>query len=193
MQLSLSYILIHTHIYHDDVIKWKHFPRYWPFVRGIHRCPVNFQHKGQWRGALMFSLRPSLCEFYMSTMPWWRHQVETFFALLAICAGNSPVPGEFPTQRPVTRGFDVYFDLRLNKQLSKHLWGWWFETLSRPLWHHHNANMLGYLHRKALQILQFWGSIPQVKFHKGTNGFSGTWGLKFKVPESPDGFMISSL
>ena len=41
---------------HDDVIKWKHFPRYWPFVRGIHRAPVNSPHKGQWRGALMFSL-----------------------------------------------------------------------------------------------------------------------------------------
>ena len=41
---------------HDDVIKWKHFPRYWHFVRGIHRSPVNSPHKGQWRGALMFSL-----------------------------------------------------------------------------------------------------------------------------------------
>ena len=42
--------------YHDDVIKWKHFPSYWPFVRGIHRSPVNSLHKGQWRGALIFSL-----------------------------------------------------------------------------------------------------------------------------------------
>ena len=41
---------------HDDVIKWKHFPRYWPFVRGIHRWPVNSPHKDQSRGALMFSL-----------------------------------------------------------------------------------------------------------------------------------------
>ena len=41
---------------HDHVIKWKHFPRNWPFVRGIHRSPVNSPHKGQWRGALMFSL-----------------------------------------------------------------------------------------------------------------------------------------
>ena len=49
---------------------------------------------------------------------WWRHQMETFSALLAICAGNSPVPGEFPTQRPVTRSFDIYFDLRPNKRLS---------------------------------------------------------------------------
>ena len=41
---------------HDDVIKWKHFPRYWPFVRGIHRPPVNSLQKCQWRGAWMFSL-----------------------------------------------------------------------------------------------------------------------------------------
>ena len=41
---------------HDGVIKWKHFPRYWPAVRGIHRSTVNSPHKGQWRGALMFSL-----------------------------------------------------------------------------------------------------------------------------------------
>ena len=41
---------------HDDVIKWKHFPRYWPFVPGIHRSPVNSPHKGQCRGAVMFSL-----------------------------------------------------------------------------------------------------------------------------------------
>ena len=43
-------------IHHDDVIKRKHLPRYWPFVRGIHRLPVNSPHKGQWHGALMFSL-----------------------------------------------------------------------------------------------------------------------------------------
>ena len=41
--------------YHDDVIQWKHFPRYWPFVRGIHRSSVNSPHKGQWHGALMLS------------------------------------------------------------------------------------------------------------------------------------------
>ena len=45
-----------SYVIDDDVIKWNHFPRYWPFVRGIHRSPVNYPHKGQWRGALMFSL-----------------------------------------------------------------------------------------------------------------------------------------
>ena len=72
-------------------------------------------------------------------IPWWRHQMEAFSALLAICAGNSPVSGEFPTQRPVTRSFDVYFDLRPNKRLSKQSWGWWFETPSRPSWRHRNT------------------------------------------------------
>ena len=74
--------------------------------------------------------------------PWWRHQMETFSALLAICAGNSPVPGEFPTQRPVTRSFDVYFHLRPDKRLSKQSWGWWFETLSHSLWRHRNALLI---------------------------------------------------
>ena len=59
---------------------------------------------------------------------WWRYQMETFSALLALFAGNSPVTGEFPSQRPVARSFDVFFDLRLNKRLSKQSWGWWFET-----------------------------------------------------------------
>ena len=72
------------------------------------------------------------CKIY----PWWRHQLETFPALLAICAGNSTVPGKFHAQRPVTRSFDVFFDLRLNKRLSKQSWGWWFDPLSRPLWRH---------------------------------------------------------
>ena len=78
---------------------------------------------------------------------WWRHEMETFSALLAICAGNSPVPGEFSAQRPVTRGFDIFFDLRLNKRLSKQSCGWWFETLSCLLWRHCNVifTTLGWL------------------------------------------------
>ena len=82
-------VLLIASMIHDYVIKWKHFPRYWPFVRGIHRDN-----------------------------------------------------GEFPAQRPVTLSFDVFFDLRLNKRLSKQSQGWWFETLSRPLWRHRNANTM---------------------------------------------------
>ena len=65
----------------------------------------------------------------------------TFSALLALCEGNSPVTDEFPTQRPVTRSFDVFFDLRLNKRLSKQSWCWWFGTPSRSLWRHCNVDM----------------------------------------------------
>ena len=69
-------------------------------------------------------------------MIWWRHQMETFSALLAICAGNSQVTGELPAQRPVTRSLDVLFHLHLNKRLSKQSWGCWYETPSRSLWRH---------------------------------------------------------
>ena len=71
--------------------------------------------------------------------PWWRHQMETYSALLAICAGNSPVSGEFPAQRPVKRSFDVFFNRGLIKRLSKQSRGWWFEKSSCPLWRHCNA------------------------------------------------------
>ena len=64
--------------------------------------------------------------------------METFSVLLAIFAGNSPVTGEFHAQRPVTRSFDVFFDPRMNKQLSKQSYGWWFEMPSRSLWRHCN-------------------------------------------------------
>ena len=80
-----------------------------------------------------------ICVVWFKFHSWWRHQMETFPALLAIYAGNSLVAGEFPTQRPVTRSFDVFFDPRLNKRLSKQSWGWWFETPSRPLWRHRNV------------------------------------------------------
>ena len=65
--------------------------------------------------------------------------METFPALLAICVGNSLVTGGFPAQRPVAQNFDVFFDLRLNKRLSKQSRGWLFETPSRPLWHPSNG------------------------------------------------------
>ena len=73
---------------------------------------------------------------------WWRRQMEAFSALLARYAGNSPVTGEFPTQRPVTWSFDVFFNLRPNKRLSKQSWDWWFEMPSRSLLRHCNATHL---------------------------------------------------
>ena len=66
---------------------------------------------------------------------WRRHQMETFSAFLALCAGNSPVTGDLPSKKLVTWRFDVFFDLCLNKRLSQQSRGWWFETPMRSLWH----------------------------------------------------------
>ena len=76
--------------------------------------------------------------------------METVSALLALCVGNSPVPGEFPTQRPVTRRFDAFLGLCLIKWLSKQSRGWWFETLSCPLWSHCNGLRLccSFMHKE---------------------------------------------
>ena len=104
---------------------------------------------------------------YMHT--WWRHQMETFSALLAICAGNSQVPGEFPTQMPVTRSFDVYFDLHPNKWFRKQWWGWWFETPSPPLWRNRDEkkrvlrgsdNKLSAFWSKSYYSNQRWHILP---------------------------------
>ena len=65
--------------------------------------------------------------------------METFSALMAICAGNSPVPGEFPRKGQWRGALIFFFDLRLKKRLGKQSRGWWFETLSRSLWRHCNA------------------------------------------------------
>ena len=67
---------------------------------------------------------------------WWRHQMETFSALLV----HTPVTCEFPSQKPVTRIFDIFFDLRPNKRSSKEPWGWWFGTPLRSLWRYCNVN-----------------------------------------------------
>ena len=91
---------------------------------------------------------------HLAEYPWWRHQMETFSALLALCAGKSSVTGEFPSQRPVTQSFDVLFDLRLNKRLSKHWWGWWFETPSGSLWRHSNALIILSIYQKRLYTLK---------------------------------------
>ena len=91
---------------------------------------------------------------------------ENIFRVTGPLCGGFTGPGESPTQRPVTRSFGVFFDLRLNKRLSKQPWGWWFETLSWSLWR--QCNELGlfvacekwiilYKHAgKEYLILDFW-------------------------------------
>ena len=73
---------------------------------------------------------------------WWRHQMETFSALLALCAGNSPTTANFP-HKGSWRGALVYvfFDVHLNKPLGKQSWGWWFESPSCSSWRYCNAHL----------------------------------------------------
>ena len=91
----------------------------------------------------------------LNHVSWWRHQMETFSTLLAFCAGNSLVTGEFPAQRPLTRSFYVFFDLRLKQQLSKQWRRWWFETRSCSIWRHCNAVLLPCHHVRCM----YWGHL----------------------------------
>ena len=100
------------------------------------RHHVKFQ-KCQGYGKLWVESRPTIWyHIYYDDVIKWKH-----FRVTGPLCGEFTGPGEFPTQRPVTLSFDVFFDLRLNKRLSKQPWGWWFETPSLSLWHHCNVYM----------------------------------------------------
>ena len=107
--------------------------------------PLNFPHSDAepW---CFFRSWLSMCQgqMYQWTLrvAWWRHHMEAFSVLLVVCAGNSPVTGEFPSQRPVTRILDVFFDLCQKKLSSKQPRHWWFETPSRSLWRHCNVALV---------------------------------------------------
>ena len=101
--------------------------------------------------------------WWIYTATWWRYQMEILSASLTICAGNSPVTGEFPAQRPVTRSFDVFFNLRLNKRLRKHSRGWWFETQSQPLWRHCN-DMASWVQDKLELVRYVFKTITTLAF-----------------------------
>ena len=101
--------------------------------------PSNWLATNQKSFKISFAKEHGFEHVFFFSQSWWRHQMEAISALPALCAGNSPVSGEFPAQRPVTRSFDVFFDLRLNERLSKQSWGWWLETQSHPLWRHSNV------------------------------------------------------
>ena len=88
--------------------------------------------------------------------------------------GDSPVPGEFSAQRPATRSFDVFFDLRLNKRLNKQWWGWWFETPSPLLWRHRNVMDHGHCFKifdieSLYTLYEIWSSKTMADTHY--NGF----------------------
>ena len=116
-----------------------------------HHCD-DIQHLSCW---IYFRNNKMMITFYAISQPrddtgTWSRRAKTCFMITSskgsifrvtgLCAGNSPVTGEFPALRPVTRSFDVLFDMRLDKRLSKQSCGWWFETPSRPLWRHSNGS-----------------------------------------------------
>ena len=138
----LSLLVRHTSVYFHCLRSCRHIYRPWLIRYGHCACTYSFCcrkntelcHKSRtlWQAGRW----PASCECFPDSgmercLPrwswmlekligsWWRHQMGTFSALLALCAGNSPVSGEFPSQRPVTRSFDVFFYLRPNKRLSK--------------------------------------------------------------------------
>ena len=114
---------------------------------------VSWPNPKQW---MMIHSR-SLTKVMLLT--WWRHQMETISALLAIYSENSPATGEFSTQRPVTRGFDVCFDLHLNKRLSKQWWGWWLRRHRA----HHDVFVMKVTVSVALVIIFFSKLVRQIK------------------------------
>ena len=112
---------------------------FWKIFRYLDRKKNGMVQQVPTKFSVRLCITVSFNNACISCLPRWRHQMETFSAWLSICAENSPVTGEFIAQRPVTRSFDVFFDLRPNARFSKQSWGWWFETSSRPLLRQSNA------------------------------------------------------
>ena len=100
------------------------------------------------------------------------------FRVTGPLCGEFTGPGVFPTQRPVTRSFDVFFDLRLNKRLSKHSWGWWFETLPWSLWRHHNVtcrwSCSALMNRRQHHSKLVLRSFPRLPYYVWKNN-NGLW------------------
>ena len=130
----------------DESSRWGHSPRMrggsgedslpnyfrWEFILFI---KTHF-YRGHSLNISWMSTHPLYLYFLFSR---WRHEMEICSAFLALCAGNSQVTGELPSQRPMTQSFDVFFDLRLTKRLSKQSRRRWFETTSCSLWRHCNV------------------------------------------------------
>ena len=133
--------------------QWNSMPREWR-----HTLDVQFKYMCTAKGLWIINIK-DLNWVKKECWSWWHHQMETFSTLLAFCVGNSPVTGEFPSQRPVTWSFDVFFDLCLNKLLIKQSWDWWFETPSRSLWHHCNGTLMNIVILNMMYVLQLHGCI----------------------------------
>ena len=90
----------------------------------------------------LFCIKPSVYfSWCLIIQSWWRHQMETFSALLAHLCGEFTGPRRIPHTKVSDTELWCSFYLCLNKRLNKQWWGWWFETLSRLLWRHRNGNL----------------------------------------------------
>ena len=119
--LQWNYRIILSHCFYfcaHILLKWQ--------SRVCHRCVYRCSMKSTSFSLIRYLLHwwwhtkwlTRSAEIELLQMTWWRHQTETLFALLAICAGNSPVPGEFPAQKSVMQSFDVFY-MRPNKRFGK--------------------------------------------------------------------------
>ena len=124
----------------------------WYFFLMNKQCGSNFIVKLHYIPEIMYLVHSTLTSFGCGLsfcshddVIKWKHFQR---------AGNSLAPDEFPAQRPVKRSFDVFFDLRLNKPLSKQSWGWWFGTLSHPSWRHCNDHCSHSLPKSVFDQLQ---------------------------------------
>ena len=122
---------------HDDVIKWKHFPRYWPFVRGNHRSPVNSPHKGQWRGALMLSLISAWINSWVNNREAGnqrRHRAHYDFTVMIAWMFFRHCWPFVKTSLTYHKGrsFDIFFVIGLIIYRKKQLHFRWFNTGSCP-------------------------------------------------------------
>ena len=107
-----AFIQVHSTVYRMFIIRYYEIK-----IQTVFDHAEGPQVPVRWQPVLGLSLSFSASSLLCNS--WWRHQMETFTMLLALCAGNSPVTGEFPSQRPVTRSFNVFFDRGLNKRLNK--------------------------------------------------------------------------
>ena len=112
---------------------------------------------------IKLSPQPANNDYSCNTVPkcMMTSSNENIFRVAGHLCGEFTVTSEFPTQRAVPRSFDIFFDLHLNKRLSKQSWGWWFETPSHPLWHHCNSIPVTIVYERntfATGLLIYWGS-----------------------------------
>ena len=118
------------------LLRWRAHETYIK-IRKYHRLWIALENVWGVRGRY---IQMHFCEwFFFILINMMTSSNGNIFRVTGPLCGEFTGPGEFPTQRPVTRSFDVFFDLHLNKRLSKQPWAWWFETPSWSFWRQCNV------------------------------------------------------